>query len=146
MISMHNNSISKENDDFSRLLYSDSRCSLICCQWSQTCRESYKTCCQCSQTFRRCSLTCYQFSQPCRWCCQTYRQCFQTCPWYFQTGRRCFQTGRWCFRVVPGLCPVNPKFSPLLRGIPKPITITPMVLLNLVSEIPGAMKPVRNAL
>ena len=41
---------------------------------------------------------------------------------------------------------VRPKFSPVLRGDPKPITITPMVLLYQSSEIPVTLKAGRNAL
>jgi len=40
----------------------------------------------------------------------------------------------------------HPKFSLALRGVPKPITITPMVLLQQSSEIPVTLKAGRNAL
>jgi len=41
---------------------------------------------------------------------------------------------------------VHPMVSPVLRGVPKPITITPMVLLNLSSEIPVTLMASQNAL
>jgi len=59
-------------------------------------------------------------------------RCSQDCPWRSQACRHCFQ--------------VHPMFSPALRGVPKPITITPMVLLYQSSEIPGTLKAGRNAL
>jgi len=44
-------------------------------------------------------------------------------------------------------CPqVHPKFSPVLRRVPKPLTITPMVLLYQSSEIPVTLKASRNPL
>jgi len=75
-----------------------------------------------------------------------------------------------CFQVLPGLLSALPgalrlvvgasshvagaprcshvhsKFSPAIRGVPKPITITPMVLLYHSSEIPVTLKAGRNAL
>jgi len=59
-------------------------------------------------------------------------RCSQACRWRSQTCCRCSQ--------------VHPKFSPALQGVPKPITITPMVLLYQSSEIPGTLKAGRNAL
>jgi len=47
---------------------------------------------------------------------------------------------------APRCSQVHPKFSPALRGVPKPITITPMVLLYQSSEIPVTLKAGRNAL
>jgi len=41
---------------------------------------------------------------------------------------------------------LHPKFSPALQGVPKLITITPMVLLYKSSEIPVNPKAGRNAL
>jgi hypothetical protein len=39
----------------------------------------------------------------------------------------------WCFQV-------HPKLSPVLQGVPKLIIITPMVLMDLASEIPVTLK------
>jgi hypothetical protein len=73
----------------------------------------------------RCSQTCRQRSQtPCR--------CSQTCHQRSQTCRRHSQ--------------VHPKFSLAHRGVPKLITITPMVLLYQSSEISVTLKASRNAL
>jgi len=40
----------------------------------------------------------------------------------------------------------HPKFSPAVRGVPKPLTMTPMVLLAQSSEIPGTLKAGQNPL
>jgi hypothetical protein len=47
---------------------------------------------------------------------------------------------------APRCSQVHPKFSPALRGVPKLITITPMVLLYQSSEISVTLKAGRNAL
>jgi len=47
---------------------------------------------------------------------------------------------------TPRSSQVHSKFSPALRGVPKPITITPMVLLCQSSEIPVTLKAGWNAL
>ena len=47
---------------------------------------------------------------------------------------------------APGRSQVHPKFTPVLRGVPKLITITPMVLLYQSSESPVTLKAGRNAL
>jgi len=47
---------------------------------------------------------------------------------------------------APRCSQVHPKFSPALRGVPKLITITPMVLLYQASEISVTPKAGRNAL
>jgi len=87
-----------------------------------------------------------------------------------QTCRRRFQVLPRLSSVLPGLSPalpcafrlvdgtsrlvtsasrcsqVYPKFSPVLQGVPKLITITHMVLPYQLSEIPVRMKAGRNAL
>jgi len=81
---------------------------------------------------------------------QVHQQCSQR--------RCCFsQTALLWFEVLPALAPVLPaaprhvvgaprrsqvhaKFSLALWGVPKPITITPMVLLYQSSEIPVTVK------
>jgi len=52
---------------------------------------------------------------------------------------RCSQTCCRCSQVLPGLLLA-------LRGVPKPLTNTPMVLLYQSSEIPVTLKAGRNAL
>jgi len=47
---------------------------------------------------------------------------------------------------APMCSQVHPMISPALRGVPKPITITPMVLLQQSSEIPVTLKASQNAL
>jgi len=47
---------------------------------------------------------------------------------------------------APSSSKVLRKFSPALRGVPKLITITPMVFLYQSSEIPVTLKDSRNAL
>jgi len=47
---------------------------------------------------------------------------------------------------APRCSQVHPKFSPVLRGVPKPLTITPMVLLYQSSGIAVTLKASRNAL
>jgi len=47
---------------------------------------------------------------------------------------------------APRYSQVHPKFSLALRGVPKPLTLTPMVLLKQSSEIPDTLKASRNAL
>jgi len=59
-------------------------------------------------------------------------RCSQDCPRRSQACHRCSQ--------------VHPKFSLALRHVPKPITVTPMVLLYQSSEIPVTLKAGRNAL
>jgi hypothetical protein len=59
-------------------------------------------------------------------------RCPEDCPQRSQTCRLWFQ--------------VHPKFSLTLRDAPKPITVTPMVLLYQPSEIPITLKAGRNAL
>jgi len=46
---------------------------------------------------------------------------------------------------APRCSQVHQMFSPVLRGVPKPLTITPMVLLYLLSQIPVTLKAGRNA-
>ena len=59
-------------------------------------------------------------------------RCSQECPRHSQACCRCSQ--------------VHLKFAPALGGVPKPITVTPMVLLYQSSEIPVTLKAGRNAL
>jgi len=87
---------------------------------------------KCSQTCRRRSQTCRRRSQTCRRRSQTCRRRSQTC-------RRRSQA---CYRRSQ----VIPKFSPALRGVPKLITITPVVPLYQSSEIPVTLKAGQNAL
>jgi len=47
---------------------------------------------------------------------------------------------------APRCSEVHPKFSPVLRGVPTLITVTPMVLLYQLSEISVTLKAGRNAL
>jgi len=47
---------------------------------------------------------------------------------------------------APRCSQVHPKFSPVLRGVPKLLTITPMVLLYQSSAIPGTLMAGRNTL
>ena len=51
-----------------------------------------------------------------------------------------------CIAGAPTCSQVHPKFFPALRGVPKPITITPMVLLYQSPEIPVIQMAGRNAL
>ena len=46
----------------------------------------------------------------------------------------------------PRCSQVHPKFTPVLRGVPKLLTITPMVPLYQSQEIPVTQKAGRNAL
>jgi len=78
-------------------------------------------------------LYCNSGSSQCSWLCSqaSYRR-FQTCHWRFQTCRQRSQ--------------VLPMFSLALRGVLKLITLSPMVLQYLSSEIPGTLKAGRNSL
>ena len=60
-------------------------------------------------------------------------------PWHVVGAPRLVVGAPWCSQV-------HPKFSPVLRGVLKLITITPMVLLYQSSEIPVTLKAGRNAL
>jgi len=66
-------------------------------------------------------------------------RCSQTCCWRSQP---CYQCSETCCQ----LSQVHPKFFPAHRGVPKLITITPMVLLYQSSEISVTLKAGRNAL
>jgi hypothetical protein len=66
-------------------------------------------------------------------------QCFESCCQSFQACRRCSQTWCQCSHV-----PLTITLA--LRGVLKLIIITPMVHLNLSSEIPVMLKAGRNAL
>jgi len=70
----------------------------------------------------------------------------QTCRWRTQTCRRrcldCPRRSQACGQYSQ----VHPKFGPALWGVPKPITVTPMVLLYQSSEIPVTLTAGRNAL
>jgi len=57
-------------------------------------------------------------------------------------SQECLQRSQACCRCSQ----VHPKLSPALRGICKPIIITPMVLLYQFSEIPDTLKAGWNAL
>jgi len=52
----------------------------------------------------------------------------------------------WLVVGTPRCSQVHPMFSPVLRGVPKPLTITHMVLLYQSPEIPATLKAGRNAL
>jgi len=59
---------------------------------------------------------------------------------------RCSQTCRRCSQTCLPCSQVHSMISPALRGVPNPITITPMVLLDQSSEIPVTLKATRNTL
>jgi len=83
-------------------------------------------------------------------------RCSQACHQRCQTCCRRSQLDAGALRLVvgaprlvsssPWYSQVLPKFSPALRGVLKFITITPMALLYLSSEIPVTLKAGRYAL
>ena len=89
-------------------------------------------------------------------CSQTSRQHSQVLPGILSTPPYLSQVLPGAVRLVvgaprlvsgtPRCSQVDPKFSPTLRGVPKPIIITPMALLYHSSEIPVTLKAGRNAL
>jgi len=93
----------------------------------------------------RCSQACHQRCQT----CSRRSQLDAGAPRLVVGAPRLVSSSPWCSQVLPGAprcSQVLPKSSPALRGVLKFITITPMALLYLSSEIPVALKAGRNAL
>jgi hypothetical protein len=79
-------------------------------------------------------------------CSQVCHRSFQACCWRSQACTRCSRTCHWCSPTCRWHSQVHPMFSPVLRGVLKRITTTPIFLLNRLSEIPVNLKAVPSAL
>jgi hypothetical protein len=117
-------------------------CSQTCHRCSEACRRLSQICCTCANTCGLRSETCRQRSKTCRPRSQTWCRRFKTVHRHSET----FRVPQSFFAGAPRCLQVRRKVTPALRGVPKIITTTPLLLLYQSSGISVTPKAGRDAL